>query len=222
MFKKVYNNESSFGRILNAISAFERTLVSRNVPFDKFIEGDKGAISAQAKQGYDLFTGKAGCIRCHNGPMLTDSNAYNLGVPHNPKIVSEVRRHITMRSMMMFLGVPAYHRLQKDPGYFVVTKEYKDFGSFQTPSLREASRTAPYMHNGMVPTLAAVVDFYNAGGGDHKDKSGMLKPLGLSASEKKALVAFLETLSGDPINIEVPKTSLPKYKAIPNWLTKKN
>ena len=221
-FKKVYNNESSFGRILKAISAFERTLVSRNVPFDKYLKGDGSAISAEAQKGLKLFKGKAGCIQCHNGPMLTDSKPHNLGVPHNPDIVQNMKRHITLRSMMSFLGVPNYKSLKKDPGYFVVTKEYKDFGSFQTPSLREVSRTAPYMHNGMIATLADVIEFYNQGGGHHKNKSKKLKSLGLSGGEKKALVAFLETLSGDEIIIDIPKKSLPKYQAIADWYNKPN
>ena len=222
LFEKVYNNEPSFNRILKAISAFERTLVSRNVPFDKYLQGDESAISAEAQKGLELFKGKAGCIQCHNGPMLTDNTPHNLGVPHNPDIVKNVKRHITLRSMMSFLGVPNYHNLKKDPGYFVVTKEYKDFGSFLTPSLREVSRTAPYMHNGMLPTLEAVVDFYNQGGGQHKNKSKLLKPLGLSAGDKKALVAFLNTLIGDEIIIDIPKKTLPKYQAITDWYGREN
>lgn len=222
LFKKVYNAEPSFNRILKAISAFERTLVSRNVPFDKFMKGDQTAISAKAKKGLELFKGKAGCIQCHNGSMFTDNEAHNLGVPHNPKIISEVKRHITMRAQMSFLGVPNYHNLKKDPGHFTVTKKYKDFGSFLTPSLREVSRTSPYMHNGMLPTLKAVVDFYNEGGGAHKNKSKRLKPLGLSAGDKDALVAFLKTLSGDEIIIDVPKKTLPKYQAIKDWYKKPN
>ena len=222
MFKKVYNDEPSFNRILKAISAFERSLVSRNVPFDRYVQGDQAAISAKAKKGLELFKGKAGCIQCHNGPMFTDSKTHNLGVPHNPKIITEVKRHITLRAMMSFLGVPNYHNLKKDPGHFTVTKNYKDFGGFLTPSLREVSRTPPYMHNGMLPTLEAVVDFYNEGGGAHEKKSKLLKPLGLSADDKEALVAFLKTLSGDEIIVDVPKKTLPKYQAIKDWYSKQN
>ena len=222
MFRKAYDDEPSFNRILKAISAFERTLVSRNVPFDKYIQGEEAAISAEAKKGLELFKGKADCIRCHNGAMLTDNRAHNLGVPHNPDIIQTVKRHITLRAFASFLGVPNYHNLKKDPGYFTVTKNYQDFGSFLTPSLREVSRTAPYMHNGMMPTLEAVVDFYNQGGGEHKNKSKLIEPLGLSAEEKQAVVAFLKTLSGDDIIIEIPKDTLPKYQAIADWYSQDN
>lgn len=222
MFSKAFGAEPSFNRILKAISAFERTLVSRNVPFDKFLQGDGTAISGEARTGLGLFKGKAGCIQCHSGPMLTDSKPHNLGVPHNPKIITDIKRHITLRAQMSFLGVPNYLNLKRDPGYFTVTKEYKDFGGFLTPSLREVSRTAPYMHNGMLATLEAVIDFYDQGGGRHRNKSALVKPLGLSGDEKKALVAFLKTLSGDPIVIEIPKNTLPKYRAIADWYNAAN
>lgn len=217
LFQEAFGGEPSFNRMIGAVAAFERTLVSRNVPFDAYLGGDESAISAEAKQGLDLFKGKAGCINCHNGPMLTDSEPHNLGVPHNPKIITEVKRHITLRSMMSFLGVPNYHNLTRDPGFFAVSKDYKDFGSFVTPSLREVSRTAPYMHNGMLPTLEAVVDFYNEGGGEDENKDELIEPLGLTADEKAALVVFLETLSGDPIEIDISKESIPKYEILSDW-----
>ncbi len=217
LFKKAFGSEPSFGTILKSVSAFERTLVSKNVPFDKFITGDKGAISAKAKQGLELFKGKAGCIQCHSGPYFSDSEAHNLGVPENARIFLEAKRHITFRSMLSFLGVPNYHNLRRDPGFFAITKDYKDMGKFVTPTLREVSRTGPYMHNGVIKTLAGVVDFYNGGGGKDPLKDKRIKPLGLSGAEKSALVAFLESLSGDPIIIKITKKDLPKYKAIPNW-----
>ena len=222
LFKKAYGGEPSFGRMIKAIAAFERTLVSKNVPFDKFITGDAGAISAEAKQGLALFKGKAGCIQCHNGAYFSDAEAHNLGVPENARIFLEVKRHITFRSLLSFMGVPNYHNLRRDPGFFIVTKDPADMGKFLTPTLREVSRTGPYMHNGVIKTLAGVVDFYNAGGGKDPLKDKRIKPLGLSAKEKAALVAFLETLSGDPIIIKITKKDLPKYEAIPDWYKVQN
>ncbi len=216
LFEKAFGGEPSFNRILKAISSFERTLVSRNVPFDKYLVGDDGAISESAKRGLKLFKGKADCVRCHNGAMLTDSRTHNLGVPDNSRIVTDIKRHVTMRSMMSFLGVPNYHNLRQDPGFFAVSKDYNDFGSFLTPSLREVSRTAPYMHNGMLPTLASVVDFYDSGGGA-EGKGNQLEPLGLSDGEKSDLVEFLKSLSGDEIIIDIPKGMLPKYQPISDW-----
>jgi cytochrome c peroxidase len=105
-----------------------------------------------------------------------------------------------------------------------VTKLYKDFGKFITPTLREVSRTAPYMHNGMLPTLEAVVDFYNDGGGNTplKNKDPLIKPLGLNDEEKAALVAFLKSLSGDEIIIKFAQKDLPEYGVISDWYRKRN
>jgi cytochrome c peroxidase len=112
--------------------------------------------------------------------------------------------------------------LRNDPGHFAVSKLYKDFGKFITPTLREVSRTAPYMHNGMLPTLESVVAFYNEGGGKGRRTDPKIKPLGLSEGEQSALVEFLKTLSGDEIKIDVKQGDLPGYKVMPAWYSKKN
>ena len=204
-FKKAFGGEPSFGRTLKAIAAFEQTLISQNVPFDS------AKISDEAQKGLDLFKGKAGCIQCHNGPMFSDFEPYKLGVPEHPELFTDPERATTFRSVLKFLGVPNFENLRKDPGFFIVSKLKKDFGKFLTPSLREVSRTAPYMHNGTIATLEGVVDFKNRGGGEGSE----LKPLNLSADEKKALVAFLKSLSGDEITVDPP--TIPEYQVIANW-----
>ncbi len=215
MFERAFGKgDPSFGKILNALAAFEQTLVSRNVPFDRYLKGDQGALSAEAKQGLALFMGKAGCIQCHSGPLLSDGQYHALGVPENPRIVGEPERHITLRRFNRTLGVPNAVNLREDVGRYAVTKERKDWKAFRSPTLRELKYTAPYMHNGTLATLADVVEFYNRGGGNALPKSPLLKPLGLSEAEKRALVAFLESLSGDPYVIEWPK-GLPDYKVRP-------
>lgn len=212
MFVRAFGKDDpSFGKILNALAAFEQTLVSRNVPFDRYLKGDQGALSAEARQGLALFTGKAGCLQCHNGPLLSDGQYHALGVPENPRIIEEPERHITLRRFNRTLGVPNAVNLREDVGRYAVTKERKDWKTFRTPTLRELRDTAPYMHNGALATLADVVEFYNRGGGSGTPKSPLLKPLGLTEAEKRALVAFLESLSGDPLVIEWPK-ALPDYK----------
>ena len=90
-----------------------------------------------------------------------------------------------------------------------MTKEKADWGKFRTHGLREVSRTAPYMHNGSLGTLEEVVAFYDRGGGQHRNKSPLLKPLGLTSGEKRALVEFLKSLAGDPVVMERPE--LPDY-----------
>lgn len=221
-FNAVYRAEPDFELTLKAVSAFLRSLVSKNVPFDRYLEGDRRAISEQAKQGLALFQGKAGCIQCHNGPYLSDQKPHALGVPENPHVFLTPKRHITYRAVLRNLGVPNRMNWLEDVGHFVVTKDRKDIGKFITPSLREVSRTAPYMHNGMLATLEDVVEFYDRGGGEHPNKDPLVKPLGLSQSDKAALVAFLQTLSGDeivPPDLDrlMDQKQLPNYEAY-DWL----
>ena len=170
-----------------------------------------------------MFEGKANCIQCHDGMMLSDAKAHATGVPVNPDIF-EVKRYATLRAQQMFLGTPNYYNLKQDPGFFAVEKDTKYFGTFVTPSLREVSQTAPYMHNGMLPTLEAVVDFYSDGGGKAKNKDPLIKPLGLSNAEKAALVEFLKSLSGDDLGIrsaDYTEDKWPKYQVL-EWVGTEN
>ena len=213
-FQKAFGAEPSFGGTLKAIAAFEKTLVSHNVPFDQ------GAMSPAAERGRGLFEGKGGCIQCHYGPTFTDYQAHETGVPDHPDIVGDPLRHLTLRSFAKFMGVPNFENLRDDPGFFTVTKMPADYGTFVTPSLRELVHTAPYMHNGTLATLEGVVDFYDAGGGAGPGKDPLLQPLNLRAQDKTDLVAFLHALSGDPIAMAAPE--LPEYEVIPNWRQEPN
>ncbi len=204
-FQAAFGGEPSFGRTLKAIAAFEQTLVSKNVPFDT------GKMSKAAKKGLKLFKGKAGCIRCHNGPMFSDFAAHKTGVPEHPDLLTDPQRATTFRSVLKFLGVPNFENLRRDPGFYVVSKMDEDFGKFVTPTLRELENTAPYMHNGTLATLEEVVEFYKRGGGEGSE----LKPLHLSKKDVQALVAFLESLSGDEITMDAPAS--PPYEVIANW-----
>lgn len=210
MFKRAFGGEPTFGRTLNALAAFVRTIISRNTPIDRYLKGDATALSAEAREGLALFQGKAACIQCHNGALLSDQKSYALGVPRNPDVFANPLRHITFRRFFRTLGAPNVENYREDPGLYGVTKEKADWGKFRTPSLREVSRTAPYMHNGSLATLEDVVAFYDRGGGQYVSKSLLLKPLGLTAAEKRSLVEFLKSLSGDPVVIERPE--LPDYK----------
>lgn len=214
LFNKTLKGEPSFGRILKAIAAFEKTIVSRNVPFDQ------GKLSPEAKEGLELFKGKAGCIQCHNGPYFSDGKPHNLGVQENLAIFNEPLRHITMRAMFKFMGVPGFEVVERDVGYFTVSKDKRDIGRFVTPTLREVSRTSPYMHNGVFSTLEEVIDFYDKGGGNDANKEPLLKPLKLSQVEKSALLEFLKGLSGDEIIVELPKVQ--EYQKIEDWRKVKN
>lgn len=209
-FQEVYGGEPSYGKILNAIAAYLKSLTSEEVPLDRYLAGEADALSASAKRGMALFQGKARCAQCHYGPMLSDGGFHNLGIKQNPEVFQEPLRHITFRRFFKTLGVEGYQLLREDVGLYAITKQPQDRGKFKTPSLREAGRTAPYMHNGTMETLEAVVEFYNRGGGDHPNKDALLGPLGLSEQEKRDLVAFLEALSGEEAAVEPP--ALPEYQ----------
>ncbi len=201
-----------------AISAFERTVVSnaKDVPFDRYMKGEEKALSDSAKRGLALFRGKAGCVQCHNGALLSDEDYHNVGVPRNPAFEEDPLRQITLRFQHVIRGVPesVYRKADRDLGLFYTTKREADRGRFRTPSLRELKYTAPYMHNGAFFELDEVIDFYDEGGGEDANKSPLIKKLGLSDEEKEDLLAFLESLSSDePLLIRPPE--LPPYAAMP-------
>ncbi|MBI2229356.1 MAG: cytochrome-c peroxidase [Deltaproteobacteria bacterium] len=215
-FKEVFGELPTFDKVVKAISAFERTLVSdaRNVPFDRYMRGDKSALSDEAKKGLTLFQGKARCIQCHNGPLFTDEDFHDLAVPNNTAFTEDPLRQIAMRFVAKVKGVPNYMKVDRDLGLFLETKRNDDIGKFRTPPLRELQYTAPYMHNGVFFTLEEVIDFYDKGGGNDANKSPLMMPLGLTAEEKKALLVFLESLSStEPIMVEAPV--LPEYETSP-------
>ncbi len=209
-FEKVFGDSwPSIGNAWNAIASFERTLVQRDTAFDRFMAGDDTALSKSAQRGLVLFSGKAGCISCHRGPLLSDEKYYNIGVPSSWLWNEDSLAQITFRYELLAKGVtePLYRRAKGDPGYYFVTKQKTDLGKFRTPSLRYSKYTAPYMHNGAFATLDDVIDFYNVGGGIGafaENKTKLVKPLGLNGEEKKDLKAFLLSLSGEPLTIEYP------------------
>jgi cytochrome c peroxidase len=188
-------------RVYNVIGEFIKTIRTTNAPFDKFKQGDANALSAEQKQGYELFKGKAGCVSCHNGPIGSDGNLHKTGVPEHPDVLKNPLRTITMLRHYSTSGMPNYMNARTDVGAYAITKDKKDIGKFRTAQLRDLKHTAPYMHNGVFATLDDVIDFYDKGGGGGGTE---LKPLGLSAAEKQALKSFLLSLSGDPVIIKDP------------------
>src|SRR5262249_4755271 len=146
--------------------------------------GEKRAMTADQVRGMSVFFDKAKCDRCHEGANFT-LNAYaNLGVGSD--------------------------KPEPDVGRFGVTKNPKDWGVFNTPTLREIANTAPYMHDGSLKTLDDVVEFYDKGGIRNKTLDENIKPLHLTAQEKKDLVAFLKALSGEGWQTVKAPASLPQ------------
>lgn len=184
-----------------AVATYQRTVVTdaKQVPFDRWLAGDKKALNASQLRGMALYNGKANCLQCHGGALASDQKFHRLGVPEPAEFKDDALLQITHRwqQYQKGQGEDKYRDAAVDRGLYYVTKNPKDIGKFRTPSLRELKYTAPFMHNGVFTTLPQVVDFYSAGGGNVADKSPLLKPLNLSAQEKSDLVAFLEALSMD-------------------------
>lgn len=178
-FRAVFGEDISPGGIAMAIAAFERTLISTNSPFDRYVAGDQKALSDTAQRGLGLFAGKARCLLCHNGPNFTDNKFHNIGVPQTGP-------------------------LKEDVGRYAVTKRASDRGAFKTPSLRSVALTAPYMHTGDLKTLEDVMEFYNKGGEAKTGKDTLITALNLTAQEKKDLVEFMKSLTGD-LKVTAPK-----------------
>ncbi|MBI3971099.1 MAG: hypothetical protein HY332_07395, partial [Chloroflexi bacterium] len=207
LFKDAFGQEPSFGRLLDAVSAYVLSLNSGPSSYDRSLAGDPNALSAAAKAGLTLFNGKTGCASCHAGPTFSDYRFYALGVPENSAIFIEPLRHITFRRFFRTLGLPNYRNTLEDVGRYALSHEGADRSAFRTAPLREIALTAPYMHNGVFATLEDVVRFYNAGGGPGNT---VLRPLGLTDAEIAQLVAFLENLSSEQPTVAPP--SLPDYQ----------
>jgi cytochrome c peroxidase len=201
-FRKVFGGEVTRERMAMAIAAFERTLISVNAPIDKYLEGDEHALSEDAKKGLAIFRGKGRCADCHFGSLLSDDRFHALNVPENPEHRSDPRIAATRRFVAKVYHYEDFRNLAEDPGRYLITKDKKDWKAFRTPTLREVAKTAPYMHNGIFPTLDDVIEFFDKGGGKG---NRVLKPLGLNDREKKYLKAFLsEALTGEDVVIRYP------------------
>jgi len=207
--------ESAFGgrgpdvlTVGQALAAYERTLVSGNSRFDRWHYGkEQHALTAEEQAGFRLFTGKAGCSVCHalgdQHALFTDGRFHNTGIGYAHSM-GLPQKHRVQLAPGVFTEVEdqalaAFEPAQADLGRYEVTLDPADAWAYRTPSLRNIALTAPYMHDGSLATLAQVVDFYDRGGIDNPQKSPHLKPLGLTADEKKGLVSFLNSLTGDNV-----------------------
>jgi cytochrome c peroxidase len=156
------------GSIGKALATYERTVVSGRAPFDAWIEGDEKAISEAAKRGFMLFNSKAACANCHSGWNFTDDSFHDIGLAD-----SDIGRGKYLPNVI------------------------KMAHAFKTPGLREITRRGPYMHDGSIPTLEAVMDHYSHGGISRPSRSEQIKALGLSKQEKDDLVAFMKTMASN-------------------------
>ena len=181
-------------RVARAIADYERTRMSGNSPWDRWrYDRDESAVSAQVKEGHELFNGKAGCSQCHLGNNFTDSRFHNIGIGWDAakKAFADEGRWAVTKSL------PAEQRVETDRG------------AFKTPTLREVTRHAPYMHDGSLATLREVVEFYNRGGVKNTWLDPKIQPLKLTEAEIDALVALMRALEGEGYQ-DLPPASFPQ------------
>ena len=167
-YAKAFGGKVSMEKVLDALAAYERTLLSGNSPVDRYLfGGDKSALSDSAVIGLKVFM--RNCATCHSveakSALFTDNQFHNIGIGVNSE------------GELTDLG--------------------RSQGKFRTPSLRNVARTAPYMHDGSLKTLRAVVDYYIGGGNSNPNLDPLIRPMELSAQERDGLIAFLEGLNGD-------------------------
>jgi cytochrome c peroxidase len=154
--------------ITRALACFQRTFISGDSRYDRFLQGRKDQMNERELRGRDLFfSPKTQCSECHSGVFFTDMNFYNIGLFEE----------------------------YADFGKARATDRDEDVGRFKTPTLRNIQLTAPYMHDGHMKSLEEVVRFYNSGGAEHRNKDSRIRPLGLTEEEQVDLIAFLTTLT---------------------------
>jgi cytochrome c peroxidase len=174
-FSKAFPNEGLREEtVLKAIATFERTIVTGDTPFDRWVRGDAKAMSPEAKRGFMLFTGKANCAACHSGWNFTDDKFHDIGLPTD------------------------------DKGRMDISKAPADQHAFKTPGLREIAARAPFMHHGQVATLEGVVAHYVTGGQRRPSLSAQVKPVALSPQEIQDVVAFMRSLSSPQATLVMP------------------
>ena len=161
--------------ILTALATYQRTVVSGIAGFDLWVSGDASAMSEAAQRGFALFTGRAGCAACHSGWMFTDNQLHDVGL------------------------------LTTDPGRGgIAPHNPEDRFRFKTPGLRNIALRAPYMHDGSLPSLRAVIRHYASGGAARDTRQPDISGFTISDQEISELIAFLETLTDNATNVPTP------------------
>ena len=190
-FREVYGDDRlDIDRIADAIAAYETTRLSGGSAWDRYNAGEDAALSAEAREGMDVFFGRGRCNACHLGPTLSDGLFHNVGIGFDPPPGNFVE-----------LGFA-------DLGRYAVTREPRDVGAFKTPTLRDVSRHAPYMHDGSSPDLRdAVLRYFEIQDNPWLDPA--MREVRIFPFDVRPLVAFLEALEGTGFEDEGPR-SLPQ------------
>ncbi len=199
-FQKVFGRPPNWEDMGKALAAFERTRLSTEAPFDRFLHGDEKALNASQRRGWALFTGKAQCASCHTYdpalPLFGDNRFHNTGVAAAKHDLNQRAQRVTAGNKSEIDRL-ALETDDSELGRFLVTQKREDIGAFKTPFLRDVLLTGPYMHDGSLETLWDVIDFFNKGGERNPFLDSAMKPLNLTATEIDDLVNFLGALTSD-------------------------
>jgi cytochrome c peroxidase len=205
----------TFENVARAIASYERTLLSADSPFDRFMAGDTRAITEGQKRGWKLFRGKANCIACHaftrESPFFTDNKFHNTGITTGDLDLEELLNGVHLKAPNELdsrrVGELAHTERFTELGRFLITKRKQDTGAFKTPTLRDVELTPPYMHNASEKTLLDVMRFYNEGGKRNRYLDEKIRPLNLSEEELSDLVEFMRALTSDSVLRRSQQTS---------------
>jgi len=170
-FESVFDEGPSIQTLTQALASYMRTIRSGGSKFDRMQAGDSRALTGQEATGYAVFESR--CATCHSGPLLTSLAYESNGLAVNPA----------------------------DSGRARITGQPSDYGRFKVPSLRNVAITAPYMHDGRMGTLEAVVSHYSRSKATVRNRSSLVDSLDLSAHDQEALIAFLHTLTDDEVKV---------------------
>jgi cytochrome c peroxidase len=207
-FSRVFGRPASGPDLLRAIASYERTLVSFNSPFDRFIAGNKNAIDDAAKRGWELFNTRARCNKCHaltedkrDVTLFTDNDFHNIGIGiirHNVVALARQAEQLIKSGDTAAIDRAAIQTDMSALGRFLITKKEADIAAFKTPGVRNVLVTGPYFHDGSQVTLWDVMDHYNKGDGlQNPWLDEDIQPLALTERDIDDVVAFLASLTSD-------------------------
>jgi cytochrome c peroxidase len=207
-FQRVFGRPINGQDLVRAIASYERTLVSFNSPFDRFIAGNKNAIDDAAKRGWELFNTRARCNKCHaltedkrDVTFFTDNDFHNIGIGiirHNVSALARQAEQLVNSGDAAAVDRAALQTDMSALGRFLITKKEPDIASFKTPDVRNVLVTGPYFHDGSQVTLWDVMDHYNKGDGlQNPWLDEDIQPLALTEKEIDDIVAFLASLTSD-------------------------
>ena len=207
LFEHAFHRPANMETISQALASYQRTLNSADSAFDRWRYGKQTqALTEQARQGYFLFTGKAGCSNCHqidaDHALFTDGKRHNTGVGYRDSMQKNPAMQHVQLAPGVFVDVDSQQLAglsqvsHHDLGYYEISQNPADRWAYKTPSLRNIALSAPYMHNGSLATLREVLEFYNQGGVVNENLSPLIKPLNLAETDLAALEAFLKSLTG--------------------------